>query len=67
MIERIICWLFGHEIEKDFYRTPVYQFFKMNTDRNDSSYGKYRQVDMGDDQTKSEWWCHRCSRYRRIC
>lgn len=60
MIDKFICWLKGHRIEKAFYRAPIFQFYNAEKDSI-----KYRKVDMADDLNMIEFWCHRCFRYVR--
>ena len=54
----LICYIKGHDIEKSYYRAPVYEFWVFDKKAN-----KYLQKDMNADLNQNEFWCHRCSRY----
>jgi len=56
MIKRLICWWKGHDIEKAFFRMPVYQYFKKNAN------GYHVDVTTSD-RKEEQWWCHRCYKY----
>jgi len=56
MIKQLKCWLLGHNIEKEFFRVPVYEFWKKHEKG-------YQVSDQESDQNEIEWWCHRCYEY----
>lgn len=58
MIDNLICWWKGHNIDKYYYRAPVYVYWRINKESH-----KYEQKDMFSDLDNAQYWCHRCWKY----
>jgi len=65
MFNRFVCWWKGHDIEKQFYRAPIYQYFHAIKDLENKHTGKYSRTNEGiiEDEDECEFWCHRCYKF----
>lgn len=55
-MKKLICWIKSHDFEKDFYRTPVYQYWALDDE-------EYIRIEIFDDFDDIKYFCNRCRKW----